>query len=321
MLNEEGIQEFISKYNSSIEQSTGMFNAQATLIIEGLSAYFSALSKPQIDTFARNVVHKYTENHQKIKQKYLSVIINLTHTKTVKRLFNKWKYLTHGNCNPARTHSIEATYHSQKLNTQSLNDSFIMRQEYYKKKAKAKKERLSSLNEEDLIAQCTFNPKVISTKEQMSPIIRSKRAAERLYEDSNRRLDKYNKKQYESNSNKIKVNTVSNIAKPNKKMVNKLYQDAKEREAAKKVLQQQIDLERGITFKPASYTKDSGYEVSSQFYERNKKLVDDRHNFVFVYDYLRQSKLNDNAVNKKSYPIQKVLKVNETEEENGEENE
>jgi hypothetical protein len=63
----------------------------------------------------------------------------------------------------------------------------------------------------------------------------------------------------------------------------------------KKILQKAIDEEMGITFKPKSFTSKSGYVVDSNFEDRNKKLIEDRNNFVFVYDYLRQSKFNENV--------------------------
>ena len=56
-------------------------------------------------------------------------------------------------------------------------------------------------------------------------------------------------------------------------------------------------MERGITFKPKSYTnKSKNYKIEGNFNERNKKLLEDRQNFAFVYDYLRQKEIDENLV-------------------------
>ena len=49
-----------------------------------------------------------------------------------------------------------------------------------------------------------------------------------------------------------------------------------------------------------SYTSNSGYTIESNFGERNKKLLEERQNFAFVYDYLRQKKYNEGKIGKKS---------------------
>ena len=64
----------------------------------------------------------------------------------------------------------------------------------------------------------------------------------------------------------------------------------------KKMLQKTFDEEMGMTFKPKSFTSGSGYVVDSNFEDRNKKLIEDRNNFIFVYDYLRRSKFNEKVV-------------------------
>ena len=65
-------------------------------------------------------------------------------------------------------------------------------------------------------------------------------------------------------------------------------------------------MERGITFKPKSYTnKSKNYKIEGNFNERNKKLLEDRQNFAFVYDYLRQKKINENSIGG-GYPNQLI---------------
>ena len=51
-----------------------------------------------------------------------------------------------------------------------------------------------------------------------------------------------------------------------------------------------------LTFKPKIFTEKNGFLIEDNFEERNKKLLEDRKNFAFVYDYLRQKELSENSV-------------------------
>ena len=116
--------------------------------------------------------------------------------------------------------------------------------------------------------------------------------------------------------NNTKSNKSSGDSKPRTRTTSsrheQLYKDYKTLENKKKQLQKNIDTERGLTFKPKSFTSNSGYTIQGNFDERNKKLLEDRQNFVFVYNYLRDRKYNDDLVgneisNKmiKEYAVQK----------------
>ena len=103
---------------------------------------------------------------------------------------------------------------------------------------------------------------------------------------------------------KSKTSVSSNrITSPNnnsKIISERLYNDYSKMQRRKVELQKEIDYQRGITFKPKSYTTNSGYTIESNFGERNKKLLEERQNFAFVYDYLRQKKYNEGKIGKKS---------------------
>lgn len=300
------MQSFVSSYNDIADQAHNDNNELNMIISYVLTNYLSSLSKPQLAGISNNIICKYEENQKKIKQKYLQSIITLIKRKVTQRHFLLWK-------RPSITKN-ERSQPTKMTKSHKLvrmpSESFINRQEGYFQKTIEKKKKITSKTEEDLLLQCTFAPKIISTNDQMSPLARSKKAIDRLIEDTNRRRDIHNKKKFES-LNKRKSSLSNTTSCGNKKTFDKLYYDAKEREEYKKELQQHLDEQRGITFKPISFTKDSGYEVSTQFEERNKKLLDDRHNFVFVYDYLRQSKHNEQCLNKKNQLIQKAIKENE----------
>lgn len=115
--------------------------------------------------------------------------------------------------------------------------------------------------------------------------------------------------------NNTKSNKSSGDSKPRTRTTSsrheQLYKDYKDLENKRMKLQKEIDNERGMTFKPTSYTANSGYVIQSNFSERNKKLLEDRQHFVFVYNYLRQRKFDENVLGHnrngmlKDYMIQK----------------
>ena len=147
----------------------------------------------------------------------------------------------------------------------------------------------------------------------LSPKGKNQTAFDRLYRNN------YIKEQQQSKHNTIYNNTKSNKsfgdAKHRPKTASsrheQLYKDYKDLENKRMKLQKEIDNERGMTFKPTSYTANSGYVIQSNFNERNKKLLEDRQHFVFVYNYLRQRKFDENVLGYnrngmlKDYVIQK----------------
>jgi hypothetical protein len=147
----------------------------------------------------------------------------------------------------------------------------------------------------------------------LSPKGNKQTAFDRLYRNN------YMKEQQHSKHNTIYNNTKSNKsfgdAKHRPKTASsrheQLYKDYKDLENKRMKLQKEIDNERGMTFKPTSYTANSGYVIQSNFSERNKKLLEDRQHFVFVYNYLRQRKFDENVLGHnrngmlKDYMIQK----------------
>ena len=87
----------------------------------------------------------------------------------------------------------------------------------------------------------------------------------------------------------------------------KLYNDHQQNNLKKQKLKENIDKENGITFSP-KLNKDSKYnkKIKDNFYERNKKLVTDRKNFVEGFNLLRDLQMKGLDVNKISIDISKV---------------
>ena len=206
-------------------------------------------------------------------------------------------------------------------------DSFLNRQEKFSQRVRESREKTSSKMEEEMKLLYTFSPKVNnrvpsnmfnrnnnlspgrkndnifvggyyerpkhnnkSSERHVSPTVENNlKAYDRLYREGSSKLRERHARDKEGNKSfNVHKRVVS------KDTINKMHMKYVDYANNKKILQKAIDEEMGITFKPKSFTSKSGYVVDSNFEDRNKKLIEDRNNFVFVYDYLRQSKFNEN---------------------------
>lgn len=134
----------------------------------------------------------------------------------------------------------------------------------------------------------------------------------RLYEDNFRRERniQMTKKQisdeiiqmsekYISSQNRRKSHSISKSPKNNKssvsvnlKNIEKLYNDHKKNKMKKRDLQKEIDIEQGLTFKPL-LCKNEKYTPNMKFLERNQKLIQDKKNFVDVYNQIYEENLSN----------------------------
>lgn len=231
--------------------------------------------------------------------------------------YKKPRYDNNNNNNNIETYSP----HKVSLSNYQL-DSFLSRQERFSQRLKEKKDQHTSKIEEEMRLLYTFSPKVnnyplhtvnksnnfisindthmnygnhhdmmISNYNDKGERERKQSAFDRLYKEGTSRIKERNlkdKEGYRSGNESKKVVSKASINKMHKKYV--------DYEKKKKILQKTFDEEMGITFKPKSFTVGSGYVVDSNFEDRNKKLIEDRNNFIFVYDYLRRSKFNEKVV-------------------------
>ena len=184
-----------------------------------------------------------------------------------------------------------STYNSLN-NSTNCSQNFIKRQNEYTKKVQENKEKVKNKSEEELQLLCSFSPK--------------------LYENTIKVKSRYNNNiintPKSSSKKKEKTKTLSrgkSYSNLSSEVTERLYNDFTKYKQKRIDLQKSIDNERGITFKPKSYTQNSGYLVEGNFGERNRKLLEDRQNFAFVYDYLRQKKINEDSIGG-GYPNQLI---------------
>lgn len=87
----------------------------------------------------------------------------------------------------------------------------------------------------------------------------------------------------------------------------KLYNDYQQTIIKKQKLSENIDKENGITFSP-KLNKESKYnkKIKDNLYERNKKLLTSRKNFVEGFNLLRDLQMKGLDVNKISIDLSKV---------------
>ena len=231
---------------------------------------------------------------------------------------------------PLKNMNVHNNTTSTTTNNTNQYDTFLNRQEKFSQRVKQKKQMNTNKIEEELHLLYTFSPKVntrplhsynISTNTNnyvdrnipssnnlhtasnnmnmrsniercVSPTVSKKQSSfDRLYRNSSAKMKQKNLSSKASNKSFNVKKAVHSKAK-----IDKLHKDYKTYENKKKDLQKKIDEDMGITFKPKSFTANSGYVVDSNFEERNKKLIEDRNNFVFVYDYLRQCKFNEHVL-------------------------
>lgn len=283
--------------------------------------------------------------------KYLNNVFLIYSKKYKKKYYNKWKNYplqkdyeiildkmnnSHNTNKKIRYNSSgnfnKVNYPTKNPKTTLAQENFLSRQEVFSQRVKEHKQKNETRQEEELRLLYTFSPKVntstsfskknaIEYNNNVSPLmkenggqnVRKSNPFDRLYKNSGIKAKKSNSLQFSSFS---KLDNKKKRPKTSKRGHEKLYKDYKEYENKKKNLQKEIDMERGITFKPKCYTANSGYNVESNFEERNKKLIEDRNNFVFVYDYLRQCKFNEHVLGNGNKLLQNYLVKNNNDIEN-----
>jgi len=191
---------------------------------------------------------------------------------------------------------VNKIINDKKKENELLTKDFISRQERFYQKLQKSRERAYTRNEEEMQLLCSFSPKLNNN----NPNIKSKYAQTPIHRKERLKTANSSKINYNNNNN---YNNNVRITSPNNNsrlISQRLYNEYTKIQNRKKELQKEIDNERGITFKPKSFTTNSGYNIETNFGERNRKLLEERQNFAFVYDYLRQKKYNEGKIGKKS---------------------
>ena len=324
-LSKNSINIFLTILNNEIDNvnnnNKNIIN-NSNILLNSIINFVSNLTNNDIKNLANGLLERFNENKNKIKEKYLLKLFEIYQNKFLYYFLIKWKnfikfYDNNNNNNHHHKISsyIENSYNStisyKFLNNNSNNNSkiykknlsyknlnnfnhstnpnlkedFFSRLKNYSKKAQDNIEKNIILRENELKNLCSFSPKVnSSSKNVKSKYNRSK------INNNNNQFKELKSNHYRKNSNS-KLSTLSN-----KEAIDRLYNDYKNSQIRKKNLQKEIDEERGLTFKPKIFTEKNGIVIEDNFEERNKKLLEDRKNFAFVYDYLRQKELSENSV-------------------------
>ena len=267
--------------------------------------YLASLDKESLIKLGINIFNQYSKNKSLTICKHLIKMFNILQNiifHNTKYFFNKWKKFDLENKNNIETFTrsqssdkLSKYYNNisiSKYNTyndyyQKSYKEFLERMEKYNTKKENDKKFQQSLKEEEINFLCTFSPDLSLTKKN----------------------NYYNRRIYKNK----KSNSIENIEeeKPKRKLDNnrmiKLYNDHQQNNLKKQKLKENIDKENGITFSP-KLNKDSKYnkKIKDNFYERNKKLVTDRKNFVEGFNLLRDLQMKGLDVNKISIDISKV---------------
>ncbi len=300
-------------------------NNKDEMIFQALNNYIMGLTANQIKMISKNILGKFNQYIGNIKNKFLNQLVNIYSKQRLNQYMEKWKkidnitiennYLNNFNTiekksdrnmnddinfkkisneirkkilnfkrdysNPKKINKSDYTsYNIDKKIKDNKKNNFIARQVEYSKISQLKRELIHNQNEEEIINLCSFSPKLNT----ITPSIKSK--YKKLIQNK-----PFSERQRQNSSSKKNNNNIST------KVSERLYNDYTKYQKKRNELTKEIDIERGITFKPKSYTnKSKYYKIEGNFNDRNKKLLEDRQNFAFVYDYLRQKEIDDNLV-------------------------
>ena len=284
----------ITSNSSSLIYSS---NNNKEFIIQTLSTYIMSLTITQIKNMSSNIIENFFKNKIKVNGRFMSNVFKIYSNKKLKSQKKNISKSFISDSNNTKPNKIKtkknfiSTYNSLN-NSTNCSQNFIKRQNEYTKKVQENKEKVKNKSEEELQLLCSFSPK--------------------LYENTIKVKSRYNNNiintPKSSSKKKEKTKTLSrgkSYSNLSSEVTERLYNDFTKYKQKRIDLQKSIDNERGITFKPKSYTQNSGYLVEGNFGERNRKLLEDRQNFAFVYDYLRQKKINEDSIGG-GYPNQLI---------------
>ena len=265
---------------------------------------------PKINEFSKL---RRSSDKKGSKEKIVCEIFNKLHNDGIiyknKFEFNKVKY--------EQKLREEITFHP-KINTFSKqlsenNQTFEERQKIYLEKKEKNSEKIKQKLDENFSKLCSFIPQVNinnnnvlnrskikdepNTEKKKSDmiidyyssrsgegieIIKQKSPFMRLYEESkNRNLRKIRRqKEYKDYIDDMaNISCKKEINDVNYDKLNELYLYNKKNEIIKKT-KQKVENEEGSTFKPDIYINNLSKNITSDFYERNKKFIKDKQNFI-----------------------------------------
>ena len=322
--------------NNNNNYNKNFNNNNSNILLNSIINFVSNLNENDIKNLANGLIERFNENKKKITEKYLLKLLEIYEKNFLYKNFNKWKKITkfnnenenyqisynstnsfnfinnthkkiysnnlNNNQNNNNNRKIFKKNYSYKnlknfnnfnnnnnnnnnlniTSNQILNQDFFSRLKNYSKKTQDNFEKNIIRSENELKLVCSFSPKVNSN---------TKKVKSKYNKINNNNINKNNQSNKNIKNSNSKLTTISN-----KEAIDRLYNDYKNSQIRKKNLQKEIDEERGLTFKPKIFSDKSSIVIEDNFEERNKKLIEDRKNFVFIYDYLRQKEINENSI-------------------------
>ena len=289
--------------NSSFIYSKNLYNDE--FIIQALSTYIMNLTITQIKCMANNIIKNFIRNKGINKHLCLYNLINKYLNSNLKKYFNLWK--NSYNKKEKKINKVNENNLNQDNINFYLNQFPFQRINNFTKKNQISKSFISdsklnninkTINKEDNspikynLKDLNYKKNIINNENEMNEKLEIKKEKKKMVNKCtclyyNNLM--YPQKSFSQKEKKRKKNLSAEVTK-------RLYNDYSKYNEKKKKLQKFIDNERGITFKPNSFTHNSGYNVEGNFKDRNKQLLENRENFAFVYNYLRQKKINENYI-------------------------
>ena len=177
-----------------------------------------------------------------------------------------------------------SSYYNKRLKSEGNFENFEERQKKYLNKKNKRSAEIKNRVDSEYEELCSFNPKITNDKGEYYLItkkekIKTKPVHIRLYEDGKDRKNLQMKKESEKMS---QIMDLSNILNPQKNFnfdtINRLYENREQKDEMIKT-KKKVEKDEGVTFKP--YISENSYlmGVSGNYYERSKKLLNDRESY------------------------------------------
>lgn len=255
LINSNSISLFISAFNANVDKSDNQQDNNALpLLSSSLLHYLSHLSSDNKKQIATSLISKFIENKSKLCLSALKSIVMIKERKTKQLCMTKWSIITSVIFSQSDIPQREYQAVQSEKTYLSPSDNFILRQQNFSKQHQKQHEKRLLQSEDEFSIICPFSPTLMTSNyfkgTDGGAYSKGKTAYVRLYNDSRRRTEANSRRQYDlsnkSGSNVLKITKTSKKNNADETMYNyyKIYKNKK------LVLQKNIDLERGITFKP-----------------------------------------------------------------------
>lgn len=231
------------------------------VFISKLTSLLFSLSKEKAQTLSKRIVLRYNENKKQTATKLIVDTLNKNVQVVEEKIMKAIKTLNIYNFSQISSNIKDTSYITNSTNNNQIKtlNNFIQRQKDYNALKIRNKMKLVNEKENLNCELCPFTPKLYTKKSSANHTIDSDNSSafKRLYDDSSRRTKEQSARRKKNQEDIKKLSSWKSSNKYKSRGViglqpgEKLYNDYKIMKNKKAELQKEVDLERGMSFKPA----------------------------------------------------------------------